>query len=211
MVGRVGCAVATCPLVPGLKASSRVASEENLLVLQYWRTRTDAGAGGEQRQEEEEEAVGWLRRAADADVAKAQYSLALCFQRGRGTAQDATQAAYWYSKAAAGGSSRAMYNLALCFRTGEGLRAHEREAKRWMRRAAEAGHANAQHEHALLLLREGNGGQSLFFLELASRTGHAAAKTLRDDLAQRLSPRTLTKAISMATAWEHRHKLRTRH
>lgn len=42
----------------------------------------------------------WLKRAADSDLAEAQYKLALCFLKGKGTKPNSAFALYWAQKAA---------------------------------------------------------------------------------------------------------------
>lgn len=148
------------------------------------------------------EAVKWFQRAALAGHVRAQYSLALCVQQGRGVECSAVKAARWYLRAAEGGSARAMYNLALCYRKGEGLNVDLREARKWMKRAALSGHRKAQFEHGLTLFAESDGGLALVFLELATRAGETAATHLRDALLQQLSPKMRTHAITCADRWQ---------
>lgn len=148
------------------------------------------------------EAVKWFQRAALAGHVRAQYSLALCLQQGRGLECCAAKAARWYQHAAEGGSARAMYNLALCYKKGEGINGDFREARKWMKRAALAGHRKAQFEHGLTLFAESDGGLALVFLELATRAGETAATHLRDALLQQLSPKLRAHAISCADKFQ---------
>eukprot|EP00250_Pteridium_aquilinum_P012016 c20455_g1_i1 orf=76-1719(+) len=148
------------------------------------------------------EAVKWFQRAALAGHVRAQYSLALCLQQGKGVDCSVVKAARWYQRAAEGGSARAMYNLALCHRKGEGLVGDSHEARKWMKRAALAGHRKAQFEHGLTLFAENDGGLALVFLELATRAGETAATHLRDALIQQLSPKMRTHAITCADKWQ---------
>lgn len=155
------------------------------------------------------EAVKWFQRAALAGHVRAQYSLALCLQQGKGVDCSVVKAARWYQRAAEGGSARAMYNLALCFRRGEGLTSDSHEARKWMKRAALAGHRKAQFEHGLTLFAENDGGLALVFLELATRAGETAATHLRDALIQQLSPKMRTHAIACADKWQAKLNTRT--
>lgn len=155
------------------------------------------------------EAVKWFHRAALAGHVRAQYSLALCLQQGKGVDCSVAKAARWYQRAAEGGSARAMYNLALCYRKGEGLIGDSHEARRWMKRAALAGHRKAQFEHGLTLFAENDGGLALVFLELATRAGETAATHLRDALIQQLSPKMRTHAITCADKWQAKLNART--
>ncbi|GLJ49371.1 hypothetical protein SUGI_1044440 [Cryptomeria japonica] len=149
-----------------------------------------------------QEAVKWFYRAAFAGHVRAQYSLALCLQQGRGVECNPVKAAKWYLRAAEGGSTRAMYNTALCYLSGEGIARNYQEARKWMKRAALAGHKKAQFEHGLTLFAEGDGGCALVFLELATRAGETAATHIRDILLQQLSPKLRAHAIACADNWK---------
>ncbi|KAH7445308.1 hypothetical protein KP509_01G001900 [Ceratopteris richardii] len=148
------------------------------------------------------QAVKWFYEAALAGHVRAQYSLALCLQQGRGVNSSIVNAVRWYHRAAEGGNARAMYNLALCYRKGEGLVGDTQNAKKWMKRAALAGHQKAQFEHGLTLFAENEGGLALVFLELATRAGETVAIHLRDALMQQLSPKMRAHAISCADKWQ---------
>ncbi|KAJ7536308.1 hypothetical protein O6H91_12G063900 [Diphasiastrum complanatum] len=148
------------------------------------------------------EAVKWFQRAAVAGHVRAQYTLAVCLQQGRGVECNTNKAAKWYLRAAEGGSLRAMYNTALCYTSGEGVKRDYREARKWMRRAALAGHRKAQFEHGLTLFAEGDGGLALVFLELATRAGETGATHIRDVLLQQLSPKMRAHAIACADKWQ---------
>eukprot|EP01018_Ginkgo_biloba_P003517 Gb_37692 [translate_table: standard] len=150
------------------------------------------------------EAVKWFYRAAFAGHVRAQYSLALCLQQGRGVECNPMKAARWYIRAAEGGSTRAMYNTALCYLSGEGIIRNYQEARKWMKRAALAGHRKAQFEHGLTLFAEGDGGLALVFLELATRAGETAATHIRDVLLQQLSPKLRVHALTCADNWQIR-------
>jgi len=58
------------------------------------------------------QAAQWLKKAAKAGHAKAQYLLGSLYERGRGVKQDNNQAMAWYKKAVAGGDSDAACPLA---------------------------------------------------------------------------------------------------
>eukprot|EP00252_Welwitschia_mirabilis_P016188 TRINITY_DN3574_c0_g1_i1.p1 TRINITY_DN3574_c0_g1~~TRINITY_DN3574_c0_g1_i1.p1 ORF type:complete len:343 (-),score=77.19 TRINITY_DN3574_c0_g1_i1:191-1219(-) len=155
-----------------------------------------------------QEAVKWFYRAASAGNVRAQYSLALCLQQGRGVERSPTKAARWYLKAAEGGSTRAMYNIALCYSSGEGVVHSTQQARKWMKRAALTGHRKAQYEHGLTLFLDGDGVNALTYLELATRGGEAAASRIRDVLLQQLSPKSKEFAIRCADKWQNRHASR---
>ena len=58
--------------------------------------------------------------AQEGDTA-AQYSLALCYDRGSGVRRDYALAAQWYAAAAKAGHADAQYSLADCYALGEGV------------------------------------------------------------------------------------------
>ncbi|XP_024397842.1 F-box protein At1g70590 isoform X2 [Physcomitrium patens] len=149
------------------------------------------------------EAVKWLKIAATAGHVRAQYSLALCLQQGKGVECNMQKAARWYLQAAEGGSTRGMYNVALCLRSGEGFSRNLYEAKRWMRRAAVAGHSKAQFEFGLTLFAEGEGGSALVFLELATRAGETGATHIRDALLVQLPSRLRAHALACADKFQN--------
>ena len=72
------------------------------------------------------EAVKWYRKAADQNLAKAQYNLGVCYDgaTGEGVAKDHVEAAKWYRKAAEQNYANAQNNLGVCL--------HAR-AKAWRR------------------------------------------------------------------------------
>eukprot|EP00249_Psilotum_nudum_P024207 c29121_g1_i4 orf=352-1692(+) len=148
------------------------------------------------------EAVKYFHRAALAGHLRAQYSLALCLQQGRGVETSLSKAARWYLKAAEGGNARAMHSIALCYSKGDGLPRNRQEARRWMKHAALAGHRKAQYDYGLTLFSEGDGGHALVFLELATRAGETAATHLRDALLEELSPTMRAHAIACADKWQ---------
>ena len=46
------------------------------------------------------QAAAWYRKAAEQDIAPAQYNLRVIYLKGRGVSQDYAEAFKWYSKAA---------------------------------------------------------------------------------------------------------------
>ena len=90
-----------------------------------------------------ERAVRWLRRAAEAGHAGAEYELGLCFSTGEGVAKDLKRAALLYQRAADKGHPEAQYDLGICFVTGQGMRKDEAKGLELIKRAAEQGQAGA--------------------------------------------------------------------
>lgn len=90
-------------------------------------------------------AVLKLKPAAEKGHKKAQYRLGLCYDKGRGVAEDDTQAFYWYSKSAAQEYAKAQYQLGKCYKNGEGTEKDRKKAVDWFTRAAKQGNADAQY------------------------------------------------------------------
>jgi TPR repeat protein len=97
------------------------------------------------------EAFALLRPLAEQGVARAQFRLAVMYQRGRGVAENAGLALEWARKAlpslrraAEGGEAWAQSDLGTLYEQGFALEKDEAEAVRWYRRAATQGYAGAQ-------------------------------------------------------------------
>lgn len=86
-----------------------------------------------------------LKRSAEMGLAKAQYSLGLCFKNGTGTRKSPAQARAWFRKAAEQGHPDAQYELGLIYYFGEGITRNETEAAKWFLKAAEQNHREAQY------------------------------------------------------------------
>ena len=100
------------------------------------------------------EAVKWIRKAAEQNLAAAQYNLGVCYGRGDGcrdaVAEDDVEAAKWYRKAAEQNYAAAQYNLGVCYDRGDGVAEDWVEAYKWLLLAAKQGH-KAPKEHMTLL------------------------------------------------------------
>ena len=96
------------------------------------------------------EAVKWYRKAAEQDLALAQYNLAVCYDRGDGVAEDHVEAVKWYRKAAEHNDAEAQYNLGICYERGDGVAEDWVEAYKWLLLAARQG-VEAPKEHMTLL------------------------------------------------------------
>src|SRR5713101_3261142 len=94
---------------------------------------------------DEAEAVKWFRKAAEQNVADAQFSLGVCYANGRGVAEDDAEAVKWFRKAAEQNYARAQYNLGVRYAKGQGVAKDEAEAVKWYRKAAEQNVADAQY------------------------------------------------------------------
>jgi TPR repeat protein len=97
---------------------------------------------------DEAEGVKWFRKAAEKNLALAEYNLGACYAFGQGVAKDQVEAVKWYRRAAEQNLAQAQFNLAVCYAEGYGLRKDETEAVNWYRKAAERNHAGAQNNLA---------------------------------------------------------------
>jgi len=97
-----------------------------------------------------EAAFEWCQRAADGNLAWAQYNLGLMYQKGEGVERSEAEAAHWYRLAASQGTVDAQLRLADLFYVGQGVPRNYTQAALWYRRAAEQGNARAQFQLAHL-------------------------------------------------------------
>jgi TPR repeat protein len=112
--------------------------------------------------------------------ARAQYNLALMYDKGEGVKQDLMQAKLWYDKAAAQGFAPAQYNLALMYYKGEGVKQDLTRAKLWWEKAAVQGYAQAQYNLGIAYYK-GEGvkqdlAQAKLWWEKAAAQGHDQAQ-----------------------------------
>src|ERR1039457_2797619 len=90
-------------------------------------------------------AVSWYRKAAEQNLAAAQYNLGVCYEQGKAATKNEAAAVVWYRKAAEQNLAAAQYNLGVCYYRGRGVIKDEVEAVKWVRKAAEQNHASAQN------------------------------------------------------------------
>lgn len=95
-----------------------------------------------------QEAEQWLRKAAEAGLAEAQFRLGTLYQSGRVTDPGKTNALFWFQKAASQHHVGALFNLGSMYGTGQGVTTDRQAAARYFREAAELGDAYAQFNMA---------------------------------------------------------------
>jgi TPR repeat protein len=95
-----------------------------------------------------QEAEQWLRKAAEAGLAEAQFRLGTLYQSGRVTDPGKTNALFWFEKAASQHHVGALFNLGSMYGTGQGVPRDPQAAARFFREAAELGDAYAQFNMA---------------------------------------------------------------
>mgnify|MGYP000005773491 FL=1 len=89
------------------------------------------------------EAGKWYRKAAEQDIAPAQYNLRVIYLKGRGVSQDYAEAFKWYSKAAEQGHASAQYSLGLMYAREDGVPRDYTEAYFWFSLASKRGSKKA--------------------------------------------------------------------
>jgi TPR repeat protein len=99
---------------------------------------------------DEAEAVKWFRKAAEQNVADAQFSLGVCYANGRGVTKDDAEAVKWFRKAAEQNLADAQYNLGVCYDSGEGVAKDEVEAYKWWLLAAGQGNDDAKYNMTIV-------------------------------------------------------------
>ncbi|MFL6589723.1 MAG: tetratricopeptide repeat protein [Chthoniobacterales bacterium] len=155
------------------------------------------------RTKADEEPIEQLRAKADAGDAKAQYSLAVCYERGEGVAEDKVEAVKWYRKAAEQNFAAAQYNLGVCYYHGEGVAKDKKEAVKWFRKAAEQNDAQAQGRLGLCYV-EGEGVpvdlvEAYKWVVLAARQGNEnATKFILATLNPALTPQQRAQGQKLA-------------
>src|SRR6266516_4846113 len=99
---------------------------------------------------DEAEAVKWFRKAAEQNVADAQYNLGVCYANGQGVTEDDAEAVKWFRKAAEQNLADAQYNLGVCYDSGEGVAKDQVEAYKWWLLAAGQGNDDAKHNMTIV-------------------------------------------------------------
>jgi TPR repeat protein len=99
---------------------------------------------------DEAEAVKWFRKAAEQNVADAQFSLGVCYANDRGVTKDDAEAVKWFRKAAEQNLADAQYNLGVCYDSGEGVAKDEVEAYKWWLLAAGQGNDDAKYNMTIV-------------------------------------------------------------
>jgi len=85
------------------------------------------------------------RKAADQNLALAQFNLGFSYENGDGVAKDKVEAVKWYRKAAEQNFAMAQFSLGFCYANGVGGVKDKVEAVKWYRKAANQNHVLAQY------------------------------------------------------------------
>jgi len=123
-----------------------------------------------------------LRRNAKHGDAAAQYELAVCCEKGNGTAKNDFQAFLWYQESAGQGYALSQCALANCYMNGIGTEKDLKQAIYWYEQAEEHGYAEAAfrlgHCYANGLGVTKNDEQAIYWYEKAANQGYQAAKSV---------------------------------
>lgn len=91
-------------------------------------------------------AIVKLKAAAEQGHKKAQYRLGLCYDKGRGVAEDDVVAFNWYTKSASQNYAKAQCQLGKCYKDGEGTVKDPKKAFELFTKAAKQENADAQYQ-----------------------------------------------------------------
>ena len=89
-------------------------------------------------------AIVKLKAAAEKGHKKAQYRLGLCYDKGKGVAENDETAVKWYTKSAAQDYAKAQYQLGKCYKDGEGVLKDRKKAFEYFKKSASQDYAKAQ-------------------------------------------------------------------
>ena len=94
--------------------------------------------------EEKHIVFDWFKEIAEQGDDDLQYSIAVCYALGKGTAKDLKKAAQWFKKSAEQGNVDALHALGLCYYTGDGVDKDLFEARKWIKKAADKGNEESK-------------------------------------------------------------------
>lgn len=83
--------------------------------------------------------INQLIKLAESGVPSAQFNLGVCYDNGRGVAQNYAKAVEWYTKAAEQGHRKAQLNLGVSYFIGQGVERNTEKAKQLWKKAAAQG------------------------------------------------------------------------
>jgi TPR repeat protein/transglutaminase-like putative cysteine protease len=106
-------------------------------------------SGGQGLTQDYTQALGWYRKAAEQNLAEAQFNLGGMFYRGLGTPQAYETALLWFRKAANQNFAAAQYFLGLMYVRGQGVAADDAQALAWYQKSAAGGYSLAEYDLAL--------------------------------------------------------------
>ncbi|NQU56157.1 MAG: SEL1-like repeat protein [Rhodospirillales bacterium] len=151
-------------------------------------------------------AAEWLKGASAQGHHKAAYLLGVAYNTGRGVELNKEEAIRLFTQAANAGHARAQYQLGEAFANGRGAEKDLLWASRWYEKAARQKHAEASFSLGVMraagIDAKADMEQAWLWLQLANENGHALAVTVRDKVAEVLTPSALLKAKVRAAGWQ---------
>lgn len=136
------------------------------------------------------QAIGWLRKSADAKFPEAQFALGKLYETGELVPRDLRVAFDWYAKAAEQSHLDAQLEVLTAYLLGRGVNKDAALAATWAEKAAVAGDTGAQYLLAGFY-EKGEGvtadlGRALEWYTQAARSGDAAAAAQAREVAKRM-------------------------
>ncbi|AUH52995.1 sel1 repeat family protein [Chromobacterium sp. ATCC 53434] len=155
---------------------------------------------GEAGPVDKRQALYWLRRAAELQLAQAQHALGLLAERGDGVPKSLVEATRWFTLAARQGYLPAELDLGTQYFLGRGAPQDDRLAAYWYEEAAKQGDAGAQYLIASMY-EHGQGVRrdipaAIRWYARAAAQGDPGARAKALDLARRESARRAHSASS---------------
>lgn len=162
------------------------------------------------------QAIPLLKKAALAGDDEAAFELGNAALKGLGDTADYNHAFGFYSIAALKGNQKAQYQVGQMYLMGRGIPQNHQKAKQWLSRSAHQGFVKAQLGMAELTetnpklknLGEAYAWNSILAAYNSDSLGSAAAKK-RDELAQKLKAKELSKWQNIVRNWNRKTALQS--
>ena len=120
-----------------------------------------------------------LFELATGGKADAQFELGLCYDEGKGVAENKYEAFKWFKKAADQGHARAQNAVGLCYEYGDGVTKNMNEAIRWYKISIDNGCTKAMISLAGVYLNDGETDKAWVLIDRAARLGNEDAKNIK--------------------------------
>ena len=155
-----------------------------------------------------------IRLAAEQGNADAQFALGMMHTNGEGVPQNNAEAVIWFRLAAEQGHAWAQTTLGGMYLNGRGVPQDDVEAVTWFRLAADQGHAwalatlGASHDVGRGVPQDNVKAHMLLNLAASRLTGEQREEvvTVRDRVAERMTPADLSEAQRQAREWHAAHR-----
>lgn len=148
------------------------------------------------------EALHWYRKAAELGEETAQFNLGVMYRDGDGVEKDAKEAFQWFQKSAEQGYASAQCEVGIAYLKGLGVLQDPQQAAEWFFKAAKQAENLAQARLGLLYMDAANTPTNRIeahkWFSLAAADGYENAKSLRDDIALKMSAPELAEARKRA-------------